>query len=64
MDEFPEDRGTGILRKSMIKAFLQTLPEDESEFRISILLELREKTDPRQMKYLGSIIDILSLVER
>ncbi|MDA1090224.1 MAG: hypothetical protein O3A85_07935 [Proteobacteria bacterium] len=64
MDEFPEDRGKGILRKSMIKAFLQTLPDDESEFRTSILMELREKTDPRQMKYLGSIIDILSLVQR
>ena len=64
MDEFPEDRGTGILRKAMIQAFLRTIPEDESEFRTSIPLELRERTDPRQMKYLGSIIDILSLVER
>lgn len=63
LDEFPEsDRDKGLLRRSMIKALLENLPEDEGAFRASIPLRLRERTDPRQMKYLEPVLEILSMV--
>lgn len=63
-DEFPtSDRSKGILRKSMLNAFLEHLPTDEAEFRSLMPLGLRETTDPRQTKYLGEILEIIALVD-
>lgn len=63
-DEFPTgDRSKGILRKSMLDAFLEHLPADEAKFRSLMPLDLRETTDPRQTKYLGEILEIIALVD-
>ena len=58
--EFPDsDRSRGLLRKQMIRYFLDKKPTTLDEFRNFFPLQLREKTDSRQMKYLDDIFEII-----
>ena len=63
-EEFPDaDQEQGLLRKPVIILLLENLPVTPEEFRSIIPLYLREKTDPRQMKFLPDILEILENVD-
>jgi len=59
---YPEsDPTTGFLRKSMLDELLRKRPTDMDEFRRVIRLDLRQKTDPAQVKeFSEKVFDILA----
>jgi hypothetical protein len=57
------DRSRGLLRKEMLRHFLSKKPTTHDEFRNSFPLQLREKTDSRQMRYLKDIFEVIDEME-
>ena len=63
---FPNsDPAHGLLRKSMIDAFIRMKPTTVEEFRVSIPLDLREKTDGEQLRAFGDkVFSVLEQIRR
>ena len=52
-------REGGVLRKSMLEAFVRTKPTTMDEFRSRVPLSLRQDTDRRHVQYLSEILDMV-----
>lgn len=60
---FPDSDPTrGLLRKSLLDELLRKRPKDPGEFLAKIPLELRQNTDPAQLKKFGE--DVFEILER
>ena len=57
---FPDsDPAHGLLRRSMLEAFLRDRPMSETEYRSRIPLVLQETTDAKQLGFLPQVFEIL-----
>ena len=53
-------RAAGVLRKTMLEAFLRTCPTTMEEFRARIPLSLRQDTDHRHAHYVAEIVRVIA----
>lgn len=59
LPSFP-DRSKGLLRDEMLTHFVTKKPTSLEEFYKAIPMELRQKTDSRQLQYLEEVFDLIS----
>lgn len=57
-NNFP-DKTRGILREEMLAHFLKKKPTSTTEFYAAIPIELRQKTDSKQLQFLEDIFEII-----
>jgi hypothetical protein len=61
--EFPGEQERCILRDLMINKILKARLDEPSDFVSKIPLWLRERTDPRQMRYIKQICEIVETLQ-
>jgi len=58
LSSFP-DKSKGILRDEMLEQFLKKKPTSTKEFYDAIPIELRQRTDSKQLQFLDDILEII-----